>query len=44
MKFVSFISAGRASYGVVRDDGVIDLGRMSGIAGPHCGRCSPQAP
>jgi 2-keto-4-pentenoate hydratase/2-oxohepta-3-ene-1,7-dioic acid hydratase in catechol pathway len=34
MKFVSFISAGRASYGVVRDDGLIDLSRHVGDRWP----------
>jgi 2-keto-4-pentenoate hydratase/2-oxohepta-3-ene-1,7-dioic acid hydratase in catechol pathway len=34
MKFVSFISAGRASYGVARDDGLIDMGRHVGDRWP----------
>src|SRR5271165_3896976 len=34
MKLVSFVSAGRASYGVVKDGGVIDLGRRFGDRWP----------
>lgn len=34
MKFVSFNSAGRASYGVVRAGGVVDLGRRAGDRWP----------
>src|SRR5208337_2559066 len=34
MKLVSFVSAGRASYGVVKDGGVIDLGRRLGDRWP----------
>ncbi len=30
MKLVSFVSAGRAGYGVVKDGGVVDLGRRLG--------------
>ena len=29
MKFLSFANGGRASFGVIRDDGVIDLGRRN---------------
>ena len=34
MKLVSFVSAGRASYGVVKDSGVVDLGRRFGERWP----------
>ena len=34
MKFVSFNTAGRASYGVVRAGGVVDLGRRAGDRWP----------
>jgi 2-keto-4-pentenoate hydratase/2-oxohepta-3-ene-1,7-dioic acid hydratase in catechol pathway len=34
MKLVSFVSAGRTSYGVVKDGGVIDLGRRLGDRWP----------
>jgi 2-keto-4-pentenoate hydratase/2-oxohepta-3-ene-1,7-dioic acid hydratase in catechol pathway len=34
MKLVSFIAAGRASYGVVQDGGVVDLGRRVGDRWP----------
>jgi 2-keto-4-pentenoate hydratase/2-oxohepta-3-ene-1,7-dioic acid hydratase in catechol pathway len=34
MKFVSFVSAGIASYGVVQDGGVVDLGRRIGDRWP----------
>ena len=34
MKFISFLTAGHASYGVVRDEGVVDLGRRVGDRWP----------
>jgi 2-keto-4-pentenoate hydratase/2-oxohepta-3-ene-1,7-dioic acid hydratase in catechol pathway len=34
MKFISFVSAGIASYGVVQDGGVVDLGRRIGDRWP----------
>jgi 2-keto-4-pentenoate hydratase/2-oxohepta-3-ene-1,7-dioic acid hydratase in catechol pathway len=34
MKLVSFVSAGRAGYGVAKDGGVIDLGRRLGARWP----------
>jgi 2-keto-4-pentenoate hydratase/2-oxohepta-3-ene-1,7-dioic acid hydratase in catechol pathway len=34
MKFASFVTDGRASYGVVRDGGVVDLGRRLGDRWP----------
>lgn len=34
MKLVSFLSAGRPSFGVVKDGGVVDLGRHLGDRWP----------
>jgi hypothetical protein len=34
MKLVSFLSAGRPSFGVVKDGGVVDLGRRLGDRRP----------
>ena len=34
MKLVSFVAAGRPGYGVVKDGGVVDLGRRFGDRGP----------
>ena len=34
MKFMSFTAAGRASWGLARDDGIVDLGARFGAAAP----------
>ena len=34
MRLVSFTTAGRQSYGVIRDDGIVDLGRRLGDKAP----------
>jgi hypothetical protein len=44
MKLVSFVSANRPGYGLVKDNGVVDLGRRLGDRLPTLRALSPQVP